>query len=63
MLYLLETNLPDQKSIFFALLEVHGIGREMAFSLCKKLGFSINLKVKKSESRTNDRNVCNLLSL
>jgi len=46
MLYLLETNLPDQKSIFFALLKVHGIGREMAFSLCKKLGFSINLKVK-----------------
>ena len=46
MLYLLETNLPDQKSIFFALLKVHGIGREMAFSLCKKLGFSINLKVR-----------------
>ena len=25
---------------------MHGIGKEMAFSLCKKLGFSINLKVK-----------------
>jgi small subunit ribosomal protein S13 len=46
MLYLLETNLPDQKSIFFALTKVHGIGKETAFLICKKLGFSINLKVK-----------------
>ena len=46
MLYLLETNLSDQKSIFFALLKVHGIGRKTAFSICKKLGFSVNLKVK-----------------
>lgn len=46
MLYLLETNLPDQKSVFFALTNVHGIGKETAFLICKKLGFSINLKVK-----------------
>ncbi len=46
MLYLLETNLSDRKSIFFALLKVHGIGKKIAFSICKKLGFSTNLKVK-----------------
>nr|BBC77707.1 ribosomal protein L13 [Nitzschia sp. NIES-3576] len=46
MLYLLETNLPDQKSVFFALTRVHGIGKNTAFSICKKLGFSINLKIK-----------------
>ncbi len=46
MLYLLETNLPDQKSVFFALTNVHGIGKHTAFSICKKLGFSTNLKIK-----------------
>lgn len=46
MLYLLETNLPDQKSVFFALTYVHGIGKNTAFFICKKLGFSINLKIK-----------------
>ena len=46
MLYLLETNLPDQKSVFFALTRVHGIGKSTAFSICKKLGFSVNLKIK-----------------
>lgn len=46
MLYLLETNLPDQKSVLFALAYVHGIGQNTAFFICKKLGFSMNLKVK-----------------
>ena len=46
MLYLLETNLPDRKSVFFALARVHGIGKNTAFFICKKLGFSINLKIK-----------------
>lgn len=46
MLYLLETNLPEQKSVFFALTKIHGIGKTTAFSICRKLGFSINLKIK-----------------
>ena len=46
MLYLLETNLPDQKSVLFALTKVHGIGKNTAVFICKKLGFSINLKIK-----------------
>lgn len=46
MLYLLETKLPENKSIFFALTKIYGIGRKTAFLICKKLGFSINLKVK-----------------
>lgn len=46
MLYLLETNLLDRKSVFFALSKVYGIGKSTAFSICKKLGFSINLKIK-----------------
>lgn len=46
MLYLLETNLPEQKSVYFALSKIHGIGKNTAFSICKKLGFSINLKIR-----------------
>lgn len=46
MLYLLETNLPENKSVFFALTRVYGIGQNTAFKICKKLGFSINLKIK-----------------
>lgn len=46
MLYFLETKLPEHKSVLFALTNVYGIGKTTAFSICKKLGFSINLKVK-----------------
>ena len=46
MLYLLETQLPENKSVFFALTKIYGIGKNTAFLICKKLGFSINLKVK-----------------
>lgn len=46
MLYLLETKLPENKSIFFALTYVYGIGQKTSILICKKLGFSINLKVK-----------------
>lgn len=46
MLYFLETKLSEHKSICFALTNIYGIGKSTAFAICKKLGFSINLKVK-----------------
>lgn len=46
MLYLLETNLPENKSVLFALTYIYGIGNSTAFRICKKLGFSTNLKIK-----------------
>ena len=46
MLYFLETKLPENKSVIFALTNVYGIGKNTAFIICKKLGFSVNLKVK-----------------
>jgi len=46
MVYLLETKLHENKSIFFALKKIYGIGKSRAFNLCKTLGFSENLKVK-----------------
>ena len=46
MLYFLETKLSEHKSVCFALTKIYGIGKTTAFIICKKLGFSINLKVK-----------------
>jgi small subunit ribosomal protein S13 len=46
MIYLLDTNLKENKSVFFALLQIYGIGKSLSFLICKKLGFSINLKIK-----------------
>lgn len=45
MLYFLETKLSEHKPIRFALTNIYGIGKSTAFVICKKLGFSINLKV------------------
>lgn len=59
MLYLLETNLPDQKPVFFALTRVHGIGKSTALFICKKLGFSQNLKVK----NLNQEQIVDLLQI
>ena len=46
MLYVLETKLPENKSVVFALTKVYGIGEKTAYLICKKLGFSVNLKTK-----------------
>lgn len=45
MLYLLETKLSEKKLIFFELTKIYGINKTTAFIICKKLGFSFNLKV------------------
>ena len=50
MVYILESKLLDNKSIYFALKSVYGIGKNKAFFICKKLGFSPNLKVKNLSS-------------
>jgi small subunit ribosomal protein S13 len=46
MIYLLETKLHENKSVLFALTNIYGIGKSTASLICKKLGFSINLKIK-----------------
>ena len=45
MLYILETKLPDKKPVLFALTKIYGINKATASSICKKLGFSLNLKI------------------
>jgi ribosomal protein S13 len=46
MIYLFESELPENMSVFFALKRIYGIGKTRSFLICKKLGFSINLKIK-----------------
>ena len=46
MIYLFESKLPTNKSVKFGLKSVYGIGANKALVICKKLGFSLNLKIK-----------------
>ena len=46
MIYLFESELAEDKSIFFALTQIYGIGKANSFLICRKLGFSENLKTK-----------------
>lgn len=46
MMYLFESKLPENKSIYFALKYILGIGKKQSVLICQKLGFSSNLKVK-----------------
>ena len=45
MIYLLETELQDNKSLYISLRYVFGIGNYNSTIICKKLGFSKNFKV------------------
>jgi small subunit ribosomal protein S13 len=46
MIYLFEAKLAETKSIYFGLNSIYGIGNSRSFLICKKLGFSPNLKIK-----------------
>lgn len=46
MIYLFESELVEDKSLFFALTQIYGIGKANSLLICKKLGFSKNLKTK-----------------
>jgi small subunit ribosomal protein S13 len=46
MIYLLDSELSENKSVFFALTSIFGIGKFNSCILCKKLGVSKNFKIK-----------------
>lgn len=54
MIYLFESELPKKKSVFFALTRIYGIGKTHSVLICKKLGFSLNLKI---EDLTKDQSL------
>jgi len=45
MIYILETELLENKPIFSSLSRIFGIGNSQSFSICKKLGLSNNCKL------------------
>lgn len=45
MVYLFESNLPENKSVFFSLIHIYGLGKFNSLLICKRLGFSKNLEV------------------
>ena len=45
MIYFLETNLQKTKSVKYSLNQIFGINISLSKDLCKKLGFSTNLKI------------------
>lgn len=44
MLYIFDTEIPNNKSVFLSLSSVYGLGSKKALVICKHLGFSKNLK-------------------
>lgn len=45
-MYLFESELSENESIVLALTKIYGINKFSSIKICKKLGFSNNLKVK-----------------
>lgn len=50
IIYILETELPENKSIYFSLTKIFGIGKFQSFLICKKIGLSHNSKLSKLTS-------------
>lgn len=46
MVYLFESKLPENKSVHFGLTSIYGLGKSRSFLICKKVGLSLNLKIK-----------------
>jgi small subunit ribosomal protein S13 len=46
MIYLFESEISENKPIFISLTQIYGIGNFNSAFICKKLGFSANLKIK-----------------
>jgi small subunit ribosomal protein S13 len=50
MVYILETELPENKSIYLSLTKIFGIGQSQSRLVCKKTGLSYNCKLAKLSS-------------
>jgi len=46
MVYLFESKIPEEKSVYFALTYVYGIHKPTSLLICKNLGFLKNIKIK-----------------
>lgn len=59
MIYIFETKLSESDSLAYAIKNIYGIGKYQSTRLCKKLGYSLNLKVK----NLSEEQVLKLLNL
>jgi len=62
MVFLFESELPENKSIFFALTQIYGLGRVKSTEICKKLGLSKNCKIK-NLSKEQLQNLISLIEM
>lgn len=46
MIYLFESELPENKSVFLSLANIYGLGKFRSLVICKRLGLSKNFKAK-----------------
>lgn len=46
MAYIFETELSENKLVFLSLMDIYGLGKFLSLLVCKRLGFSKNLKTK-----------------
>ena len=46
MIYIFESNVPRDRSLLTGLGSIFGLNKKTALSICKKMGFSSNMKVK-----------------
>ena len=51
MLYIFESELPENKSVKFSLRYIFGVGKTQSNLICKKLGLCVNLKTKNLKSK------------
>lgn len=63
MVYLFESELPENKSLLFALSSIYGLGKANTSFICKKLGFSRNLIVKELSKEQTGKLVKKIESL
>ena len=50
MVYLLNTNVNENKTVIIALTEIYGIGKALALKICIIVGFSENVKFSRLDS-------------
>jgi small subunit ribosomal protein S13 len=63
MVYLFESEIPENKSVLFALKYIYGVGSKNSVLICKKLGFAGNLKVKHLSKEQVKRTLLTIESL
>lgn len=63
MVYLFDSELPQNKTLSFALINIYGIGKANSFFICKKLGFSRNLIINDLSKEQLSKLIKNIESL